>query len=374
MQTVKELAKGAFARVYQATMVPPRGILDDDKEGVRGDGADGTDGSGSAASVSIAIKVYGVGSMSDRAIRLEKAALITLAKVPPHPNVAGLVGQPWSTDTSVCIPLELCGKDLMEVLDSRRKPDGMCLGLPSAVAANLLVQAAAGLDHCLSRRVVHMDVKPENLCLTEDGCVKLVDFGSSLVAMDRDSTWCGVPGSTAMYRAPESAAGPSEFRVAAYDAAAADVWSLGMTVLVSACGWPPWTGTMGDADPGAPDRALACWMAKWAGYCTGECGKAMAATMTRAKQGCESVTSAIADDAVLKMVLEEMCAYLLDKLRMKAGCKDVARPLLQVLVLMLCPLPALRPTAQQVANDPWLLAYRAPNALLRVDVLCGVKV
>jgi serine/threonine protein kinase len=95
--------------------------------------------------------------------------------------------------------------------------------LPVDEAVDWVAQACRGLDYAHRNGLVHRDVKPGNLLLSEaDGTIKLADFGIAKIASDESSiTQVGSVLGTAAYLAPEQAAGEEA-------GPAADLYGLGV--------------------------------------------------------------------------------------------------------------------------------------------------
>ena len=107
--------------------------------------------------------------------------------------------------------------------------------LPDAAAA-LLGQAADALAAAHEAGIVHRDVKPSNMLVTEDGQLKLSDFGIARAEADPSLTQTGLVTGSPAYLAPEVASGGS-----AHDSS--DVWSLGASLFHALTGHPPYEVT-----------------------------------------------------------------------------------------------------------------------------------
>ncbi|MEV4626997.1 protein kinase [Micromonospora sp. NPDC049523] len=104
-----------------------------------------------------------------------------------------------------------------------------------AETLSVVAQAARALDAAHGSGIVHRDVKPGNLLIQPDGTVVLVDFGIARSAtMTRITSTNAVPG-TALYMAPEQAAGRAV-------SAATDIYALGAVAYHCLAGEPPYTG------------------------------------------------------------------------------------------------------------------------------------
>src|SRR5215218_9261607 len=79
--------------------------------------------------------------------------------------------------------------------------------LELAQAVEIVAQACRGLDYAHRNGVVHRDVKPGNLLVTDDGVVKLADFGIAKATEQSSITQVGSVLGTAAYLAPEQARG-----------------------------------------------------------------------------------------------------------------------------------------------------------------------
>ncbi|XP_015185254.1 PREDICTED: serine/threonine-protein kinase SIK3-like isoform X2 [Polistes dominula] len=106
--------------------------------------------------------------------------------------------------------------------------------MPEPEARRIFRQIVLAVHYLHQQRVVHRDLKAENLLLDADNNIKLADFGFSNEYTPGVplNTWCGSP----PYAAPEIFEGKH------YDGPRADVWSLGVVLYVLVCGALPFDG------------------------------------------------------------------------------------------------------------------------------------
>ncbi|MBI5397492.1 MAG: protein kinase [Verrucomicrobia bacterium] len=95
---------------------------------------------------------------------------------------------------------------------------------------------SAALLHAHKQGIVHRDIKPDNIMVRDDGCVKLMDFG---IAQQLDRAGAEPGGFTPQYAAPEILRGEPV-------AGAADFYSLGITLYELLAGRPPFIGLTSD--------------------------------------------------------------------------------------------------------------------------------
>ena len=130
--------------------------------------------------------------------------------------------------------MEYCnGGSVQQILDAKRV-EGRSKFLSEKQISGILSQVLRGLKFLHRKGLIHRDIKAGNILLTRKGRAKLADFGTSAV-QDEDNTGNALPRSTIIgssyWMAPEISHGSYTNKV--------DIWSLGITSIEMAEGYPP---------------------------------------------------------------------------------------------------------------------------------------
>jgi len=123
--------------------------------------------------------------------------------------------------------------------------------LPLQTALRYAFEALQGLEHAHTAGVVHRDIKPHNILLSEDDCVKLSDFGIARLLSDAESmriTGTGDMLGTVAYMAPEQRIDPRKV------GPEADIYSVGATLYMMITGRRPMDLALAKLDPTVLER------------------------------------------------------------------------------------------------------------------------
>jgi serine/threonine protein kinase len=173
----------------------------------------------------VAVKLLRTESTRGAARRFAREARLGAAL--NHPNIVAVYDIVTESDQVVIVMEYVRGSDLAEAL--REGP------LEEEKALRVLAAVAAALDHAHARGIVHRDVKPSNVLISDDGAIKLADLGIAKALADTDTTEAGFVPGTPIYMAPELLSGK---RVTP----AADVCSLGLVAYEMLSGRRPRSG------------------------------------------------------------------------------------------------------------------------------------
>lgn len=130
-----------------------------------------------------------------------------------HPNILAM-SEVIHTGTSIYLVFEFVDQDLKKALDSSPS------GLSEKVAKSYLWQLLKGISFCHSRRILHRDLKLQNILVSKDGNIKLADFGLARIVTSTHRVYTKEV-VTLWYRAPEILLGCTNY------GPSIDIWSLG---------------------------------------------------------------------------------------------------------------------------------------------------
>ncbi len=149
-----------------------------------------------------------------------------LGRLSGHPNVVDVYESGRTSDGRPYLVIEYVnGGSLKDAIERG--------SLDWETAVRIGIDVARGLDHAHTSQVLHRDVKPSNVLLTQSGSAKLTDFGIAKL-QEAESTTSARLVTTVMYAPPEVVSGQAA-------EPASDVYSLGATIYASLTGHPPFT-------------------------------------------------------------------------------------------------------------------------------------
>ena len=236
----------------------------------------------------------------------------TMAGLGDHPNIVPTYdfgdegGQPFMV-------MPVMGGGSLEDLMKTTEGGGMELGSLLRIA----IDVCRGLEFIHSKSVIHRDLKPGNVWLTDDGVAKIGDFGISVSQAYSRMTLEGTTLGTVLYMAPEQAtAGDVDHRV--------DIYSLGAMLYEMATGQPPFSGVHPVAvisqhlnetplspmsrDPSCPpllDTLIMLLLAKDPGDRPGSAGDVLAALAQIQEAGSDRTSEAEREEPALRVLLVE---------------------------------------------------------------------
>ena len=142
-----------------------------------------------------------------------------------HPNIVSIYDVGTENNIYYIVMELIQGKTLKEIIDE----DGV---LPWKWALNVATQIASALEVAHKNNIVHRDIKPHNIIITEDGVAKVTDFGIAKAVSNSTITAFGTTIGSVHYFSPEHARG-------GFTDAKSDLYSLGVVMYEMLTGRVP---------------------------------------------------------------------------------------------------------------------------------------
>ena len=142
-----------------------------------------------------------------------------------HPNIVSIFDVGIEENVYYIVMELVQGKTLKEIISE----DGV---LPWKWSVNIAIQVASALEMAHKNNIIHRDIKPHNIIITEDGIAKVTDFGIAKAVSNSTITAFGATIGSVHYFSPEHARG-------GYTDAKSDIYSLGVVMYEMLTGRVP---------------------------------------------------------------------------------------------------------------------------------------
>ncbi|KAI0526441.1 kinase-like domain-containing protein [Xylaria bambusicola] len=162
-------------------------------------------------------------------------AEIAIMKKLNHPNLVALIevlDDP--EDDSLYMVLEMCKKGVVMKIDL----DQQATPYESELCRTWFRDLILGIEYLHAQNIIHRDIKPDNLLLTEDDVLKIVDFGVSEMFEKSNEMMTNKSAGSPAFIPPELC----QARHGDVSGKAADVWSMGVTLYCLKYGQLPFNG------------------------------------------------------------------------------------------------------------------------------------
>ena len=189
----------------------------------------------------VALKVVRAGGDSSFILSRFKTERQILASL-EHPNIARLLDGGTTTEGTPYLVMELIeGRPIVEYCDAHQ------LSLTDRLA--LFLQVCAAVQYAHQRLIIHRDIKPGNILVTQHGVPKLLDFGIAKIVEAEPDSGVGEQTLTMFRLLTPQYASPEQVRGEAVTTAS-DVYSLGVVLYELLSGRSPYPKTAGTAELG----------------------------------------------------------------------------------------------------------------------------
>ncbi len=176
----------------------------------------------------VAIKVLPAELARDTGFADRFAREITALQKLSHPNIVTFIEPGEDQGYQFYVMEFVHGKGLEKIIAAERR-------IPWDRTVDLAIQICHGLKHAHDHGIIHRDLKPANLLITDDGTVKLTDFGIAKVFAGTAITATGGIIGTPEYMSPEQGDGSPITR-------RSDLYGLGIVMYTMLTGRPPFVG------------------------------------------------------------------------------------------------------------------------------------
>ncbi|MCI8640852.1 MAG: Stk1 family PASTA domain-containing Ser/Thr kinase [Clostridia bacterium] len=143
-----------------------------------------------------------------------------------HPNIVSIFDVGVDNGIYYIVMELIQGKTLKEIILEEKGP------LPWKWSVNVAIQIASALEMAHKNNIIHRDIKPHNIIITEDGIAKVTDFGIAKAVSNSTITAFGTTIGSVHYFSPEHARG-------GYTDAKSDLYSLGVVLYEMVTGKVP---------------------------------------------------------------------------------------------------------------------------------------
>jgi len=144
-----------------------------------------------------------------------------------EPNIIKFYGD-YDNPINKLIVMECATSDLFTKIENTIQEKNKGLNITECI--KMLKQVLIGIDILHEKKIVHLDIKPENILVMSDGTYKIADFGLSKMFNDNGIVFleesCGSP----LYAAPELFNNLKK-----YNAYSLDMWSIGIMLYTARC-------------------------------------------------------------------------------------------------------------------------------------------